>query len=237
MLFGPAMRITPAFLSGLQPGGLKSAYRKRALETHPDRARALGTYERVLQARFRKVREAYELLNLFLEAQCRKAQVRPAKARPGPQRPAPASQKTRSARARSDHFYKGALPRRRLRLGQFLYYSGTVSWRTLIEAVVWQRRQRPRIGQIAVDYGMLAPGDIVRILSVKNLHERFGECALRIGCITRFEQSALIGRQRMLQQRIGEYFIARQLLSARDLERLLSRQRQHNSRAGRSAAN
>jgi hypothetical protein len=237
MIFGPNIRITPEFLYCLQPGGLKSAYRKRALETHPDRARALGQYERELQTRFRKVQEAYELLSVFLESNSRRIRTQPAGARPRRQRPAAAGQRTRRARARPDHFYRGALPRRSLRLGQFLYYSGRVSWRALIEAIVWQRRQRPRIGQIAVDYGILAPGDIARILSVKDLHERFGECALRIGCITRFEQSALLGRQKMLQQRIGEYFIGRRLLSARELERLICQQRHHNSRAVRSAIN
>ncbi|MCM2332733.1 MAG: J domain-containing protein, partial [Anaeromyxobacteraceae bacterium] len=43
-------------------GELKTAYRRRVLETHPDRAAVLGRAEADLLAEFRAVSEAYELL-------------------------------------------------------------------------------------------------------------------------------------------------------------------------------
>ena len=42
----------------------------------------------------------------------------------------------------SGYHYRGALPHRRLLLGEFLFYSGLINWDSLIKAIVWQRRQR-----------------------------------------------------------------------------------------------
>ena len=46
---------------------------------------------------------------------------------------------------------QGPLPRRRLRLAEFLYYTGRVSWQSLIGAIVWQRSTRPHFGELAGD--------------------------------------------------------------------------------------
>ena len=112
--------------------------------------------------------------------------------------------------------------------GQYLYYSGIISWRTLIDAITWQRMQRPRIGQIAMGWGLLTSHDVKTILSERTLNERFGECALRIGYITSFQHIALIGRQRKLQRPIGEYFVMSGHLSGGQLLHLLNRHRMHN---------
>jgi len=243
VLFGPGVQVSPEFLRYLHPVGLKSAFRRRALETHPDRARALGIVEKELQHRFQTVRRAYDILETFLKTQKRvyaapghtqpfRRTAQPGK-RPQPHGWAPPRPSGTRRRTRTDHFYQGGLPRRMLLFGQYLYYAGVISWRTLIDAITWQRLQRPRIGQIAMGWGLLTSRDIVRILTERTLNERFGECALRTGHITQFQHIALIGRQRKLQRPIGEYFVAHGHLSGGQVLHFVSRQRAHNRNAMR----
>lgn len=52
VLFGPQVDISFEFFRYLQPSGLKDAFRKKALETHPDRAKALGKDESKLNELF-----------------------------------------------------------------------------------------------------------------------------------------------------------------------------------------
>jgi hypothetical protein len=66
-IFGPDVNVSIEFLEYLQPIGIKTAYRKRALETHPDRAKALGSFARDLNTEFIDVQQAYEKLLLFVE--------------------------------------------------------------------------------------------------------------------------------------------------------------------------
>ena len=234
ILFGTDVSVSDAFLSYLQPVGIKAAYRKRALETHPDRLKAIGRHRGDPGALFRQVRDAYETLLAFQQAG-RAPQPRTRCSRTPRPEDCPRRRRTGSARTASrrcaDHYYSGTLPRRPLLLGQFLYYSGRISWRTLIEAIAWQRVQRPKIGHIAVGWGMLSAAEVLRVLSERTLHERFGECARRIGAITAFEHLALIGRQRRLQRPLGDYFVERGLLSRRLIADMVSRQRRHNRQA------
>jgi len=113
-------------------------------------------------------------------------------------------------------------------LGQYLYYAGRISWRMLIEAISWQRTLRPCIGQIAMQSGFLTQRDVVKILTERRIEERFGECAVRIGCITTIEQTTLVSRQSRQQRRIGEYFVSQKLLSEDELAGLVDRHRMHN---------
>jgi hypothetical protein len=231
ILFGTDVSVSDAFLLYLQPVGIKAAYRKRAFETHPDRLKAIGRYHGDPGAQFRQIREAYEILLAFHSSKHR-VQPRTRPCRETRKGPPPRSHRTRAdrpkARRTADHYYTGTLPRRTLLLGQFLYYAGHISWRTLIEAIAWQRQQRPKIGTIAVRWGFLTSSDVLRVLAERTLHERFGECARRIGYITAFEHLALVGKQRMLQRLFGDYFIEHGILSRRIVADMVSRQKRHN---------
>ena len=66
-IFGSEVKVSNDFLEYLQPIGIKTAYRKRAFETHPDRAKVLGSFARDLNTEFIDVRQAYEKLLLFVE--------------------------------------------------------------------------------------------------------------------------------------------------------------------------
>src|SRR5512146_1448319 len=58
-LFGPAFAVD----AGGWRDALKATYRRRAMETHPDRARALGRREAELLREFRAVADAYRVLS------------------------------------------------------------------------------------------------------------------------------------------------------------------------------
>ncbi|MFH1019868.1 MAG: DnaJ domain-containing protein, partial [Pseudomonadota bacterium] len=69
VIFGPELAISREFLDYLQLSGIKSAYRKRAMETHPDRAALQNDQvQRQHHELFHSVQEAYENLITFLDA-------------------------------------------------------------------------------------------------------------------------------------------------------------------------
>ncbi|BDG08511.1 J domain-containing protein [Anaeromyxobacter paludicola] len=129
---------------------------------------------------------------------------------------------------------EAGLPRRRLKLAEFLYYSGKVPWSAMVEAVAWQRRQRPAVGAIATGFGFLTPAEVAELLA-RRLAEAasqvpFGEYALREGYLTPFQLLATLGRQLRLQRPIGQFFVERGLLDDDDLELLRHRMFSHNLR-------
>jgi len=226
LLFPAAFSIDAGFLCTIAEKDLKSAFRKKALKTHPDRSIVLGCNRDELSRQFQEVSSAYKTLQLFVTQQSRnKPHVREDKA----SRPSSSGSRCRQT-AMKDHFYQGVLPWRVLRLGEYLYYSGVISWRTLIGAIVWQKRQRPLFGEIARQWRLLSDEDIRFILRTKTRQEMFGECARRHGFLSRFQQLAVTGRQRELQPLFGRHFIENNLMSAFQIETLARRQAQHNRR-------
>lgn len=131
------------------------------------------------------------------------------------------------------------LPDRTLQIGQFLYYSGAVSWRQLIDALVWQRRQRPLIGQLALAWGMLTREQIAEVLQRRrdrgDFNTPFAEFAMQCGFLTATQHRALCGRAQLLQQRLGRYFTEQGILSEAQLNEHLRAMRLHNWRVRRRA--
>lgn len=227
ILFGPDVPVSPTFLARLTPSTLKTVYRRKALQTHPDRAMVILRPPEELNDHFKRVTAAYQTISTAM------ARRQTAKF--------PMSQKTRARthRAAAKHrrtsrganrFYSGPLPRRPLLIGQFLYYSGMISWKDLIDAIVWQKKQRPLIGQIARDWNMLSWADIAKVLSTRRPGERFGDCSHRQGLINTFQQMALVGRQRRLQQPIGRHFVSKGVFTDDGLKRMVDRMNRHNQR-------
>jgi hypothetical protein len=231
---------------------LKATYRRRALETHPDRARALGRAEAELLREFRAVADAYRILSSLrggpvprgaASPRAAHAPRPPARAGRGPAAPAPAPPPPSATPTPA--YAAGAprvrvsvppedLPRRRLRLGEYLYYSGRVSWSELVEAVAWQRAQRPPLGRIAIDFGFLGPDDVGVLLEARREAGAnavpFGEWAVRRGYLTPFQLLAALGQQLRRQRPIGEFFVARGLVGAGELDALRLRVLRHNAR-------
>ncbi|MHB1015648.1 MAG: DnaJ domain-containing protein [Desulfurivibrionaceae bacterium] len=260
IIFGPELTISREFLDYLQLSGIKSAYRKRAMETHPDRA-ALEN-DRVQRQRhdlFHSVQEAYENLTAFLDAKekgyCLPPPARQAPAKAQPPRPAPPKpQRPQQAKPKPDKthaqtkggfrntssqpsvfwdtesLYQGSLPNRRLLLGHFLYYSGLINWRTIIQALIWQRTERPRLGEIGQRFGLLNAEDVVHILRNRPILQPFGQTAMDLGLLSQPQLQMLVAHQKRLQKKFGEFFLEKQILEPSELRTLLQQYQEHNAR-------
>jgi hypothetical protein len=235
-LFGKDVDISREFLSYVQPSGVKSAYRRKAKETHPDLFAAdplpIQQKKTVL---FREILSAYDVLNLFFKQRDEGA-WNPA---PGVSRPhrqsredrqtAPPSEPARARRSGSS-YYRGGVPLRNLQIGQYLYYRGKISFEALINALIWQRKQRPSLGDIALRWGLLDSCGIERISRTCDRPRRFGEKAVELGLLSIFQVNTILLYQRSQQDRLGKYFILNETLSSVELERLASELKEHNAR-------
>lgn len=232
VLFGSELDLNRDFLYYIQPSGVKSAYRCRARQTHPDMHRA-DPLRTDLNERFIEANNAYEQLLDFVMNRDRR--VLPKENEPGFRHHA------WQARARTQHtckrpnaadtsvgFYKGSLPRRRLLFGQYLFYSGAVSWEALIKAVIWQRRQRPRIGDIALKNGLLNERQIKSLLNARRLGEQTGEAALRLKFLSRAQLHYMLSIQQRMQLPFGEYFVREKHLTRVKLFKMLAEFEVHN---------
>ncbi len=129
--------------AGVEPRELRSAFRRRALELHPDRAAAVGRDAARLSEEFRALCAAYELLDgLAADA------------------PPAARGAVRASPRRAPGPRAAGLPPRPLRFAEFLYYSGRISWADLAEAIAWQRHAGRRIGQWFVERGLIHAGEV-----------------------------------------------------------------------------
>jgi hypothetical protein len=204
---------------------VREAFRRRALETHPDRAQALGRSEASLAEDFRHILEAYQVLSRE-------------DASPAP-RPVARRSREHASRPPRDHIHHASMPHRTLLFAEFLYYSGRASWRNLVEAVAWQRRQRPAIGRIAVEWGHLSDDEVREILDRRRREgsggEPFGEFARRRGFLSAAQLLALLGRQRRLQRRIGQFFVETGIVAEGEIPSLDQDLSRHNARWRRSA--
>ncbi len=218
---------------------LKAVYRRRALETHPDRARAVGRTEAELAREFDRVSRAYRVLSAWN----RPPPVRATRPYRPPTvahaRAAPPPRPSRPATAPAPEAPAAELPRRKLRLAEYLYYSGRISWSVLTDAIAWQRKQRPAIGRLAVSAGYLTADQIARLLDRRRAAGEqgvpLGEYAVRHGLLTPFQRLALLGRQIRLQRRIGEYFVERGLVAREEIDELRRKIAWHNARQGAGA--
>jgi hypothetical protein len=267
VIFGPELTISREFLDYLQLSGIKSAYRKRAMETHPDRAALENALEqRQRHDLFHSVQEAYETLTTFLDAKekgfclppltrqappqtapCRPAPARPRKpqqARPGQDTGGPRRQSRGETRTKpggtntsgqpsffwnTESLYQGPLPHRRLLLGHFLYYSGLINWRTIIQALIWQRTERPRLGEIGLRFGLLSEAEVMQILRNRPLLQPFGQAALEMGLLSQSQLRMLVAHQKRLQKKFGEFFLEKQILQPDELRVLLEQFQEHNA--------
>ena len=259
ILFGSELTISGEFLDYLQLGGLKTAYRKRAMETHPDRHAGKLTRQGRGDS-FYRVQEAYEDLLNFLKTRekegrrafsCRpeaavfdhgqRSPAREGGGRSPGSRQRPFSRQTikpiilpheagrGAVFANTDSLYRGPLPQRSLLFGHFLYYSGLSNWRTIARILIWQRIERPRLGELGRSFGYFSQEDIARILQSKVPRQPFGQTARRLGMVTEFQLQAMVSRQRRLQKRFGTILLEKDLVNHHVLRELLFQFEHHNA--------
>ncbi len=221
LLLGPQARAEgDRFLNTVSAEEVKRAFRRLALVTHPDTAAAGPGAD---AARFVEALWAYELLTEFLRRRSSEAAVGPAPAAAWPASPRPAA-------GSQPVYHRGPVPQRRLRFAEFLYYSGFVSWRSMVDSMVWQRGGRPKFGEIARQFRVLTPEDLLAVLRSKHLYEPTGQAASRLHLLSAEEVTAVLRRQRAIQKPIGKYFLETQQMSRDQLVRSLVALYRHNGR-------
>jgi hypothetical protein len=105
-------------------------------------------------------------------------------------------------------------------LGRFLHNRGLITLSQLIAAVVWQRRSRPSVGELAVERRFLSLTDVLEVLRRRGPGEYFCDAAVRTGFLSQPQADELLDEQRKLQRRIGDYFVEHGILSRAVVDRL-----------------
>jgi hypothetical protein len=231
ILFGTDLHLSRGFLFYLQPEGLKAAYRRKAKETHPDLfACEPPNVQKEQAAHFRDIVHAYDLVSRYFKQR----EKDPLAAPTGHVFSGPCEWKKQSCDPNNQKYTKEAmnksLPLRSLQIGQYLYYRGFITYRALINAIVWQRQQRPVIGYIALRWRWLDNAAIERIIRARDLRGRFGEKALHLDLLTPFQIKVLLYYQISRQERMGSYFVRHGIMTSEKLERLVRQQNEHNVR-------
>lgn len=223
-LFGDEPDVSREFLSYLQPNGVKTAYRLKAKEAHPDRFVDSPLQIRKQQtAFFQEVNRAYEVLRSFFQERERgtwEPTDQPRSTTSGSPRKSASTERKASCR----------IPERTLEFGHYLYHRGLISYSEMIDALVWQRRQRPVLGELAVKLGWLKKDDARQVIRQPGSYSRFGERAIRMGLLTPGQVKALILYQRTLQKKFGQYFVEKEILTAAEVEHLAWKLAEHNAR-------
>jgi hypothetical protein len=231
VLFGAGAAVAPPSSSPVTPLSIRSAYRKRAFETHPDRAVHTGEPVKVLEEQFRELTEAYEILMRYVRRGGRLEWTLAGPWAPHAARPGRAGFRAGAfsgVDVSAASLYTGEIPQRRLLLGQYLYFSRMISRSSLGSALVWQKMGRPLIGQIAIRWKWLLREDIHGILLNRSPREKFCDAAERLGLLAPYQTLTLLGRQRVLQPRLGQYFVEKGVLDTRGLAMVLRELRRHN---------
>ena len=164
----------------------------------------------------------------YSSAQKQKQNQHSARRRAASSASASASGKKKARAFGDDMYYSGRTPARNLRFAEYLYYSGSISWTDLVHALVWQYRNRPKLGELATTSGLLCFDDVIEIIKLKKNGELFGEAALRLGYLDAVKLDALVRKQKMLGLPIGRYFTAEGKMSQEDLYKKLMEMRRHN---------
>lgn len=218
LLFRPDLEFTMDYINSLNMDSIKSAYRNKIFDSHPDRAKFLGLDAVVLGEKFKTIDEAYKRLSIYIEEYEDKTEKR--------------KQKESIIKSKQENSQVNIkkYPDNELLFGQFLFYSGLVSLNTLLDAIHWQRKQRPSFGEIALEMNLLHAEDIGKILRNKNNGERFGDCAVRFGIINSFQFRSILEKQQKCHLQIGQYFIKKKILTPDNINATYKLQNDHNSR-------
>ena len=236
-LFGKEVNLSHEFLDYLQPSGAKIAFRNQAKAHHPDAHAGSAPHIRQMQTeRFREIRQAYDLLIEYLEKRPRR-RASSLRNRPVRKSPPRTGKTTRHDTRRRPSAKPAAIPSIPLEFGMYSFYQGKITYQQLIEALVWQRRQRPTLGAIAQKWGWLAEAEVSRVLCHRGQAVRFGKKAIELGYLKPFQVEALLNHQRSLQKRIGEYFVEKGLLSEEETDRISRNLARHNRQISQRTKN
>ena len=227
ILFGSHLNVSPAFLNYIQIAGVKSAYREKVKETHPDfKLHQRNSAVRGQVLNFLQVQESYETLTRFLE---NRQKIHPVNQVPSCPTASGASKSPSPVYPPPTDLSKSLVfPQRRLLLGDFLCYSGIVQRTDIVHAILWQKASRPRLGELACLLGWLQESDIQKIFRLKESKQRFGEAAVGLGILDLKTMERLLFYQKCRQKKIGQYFIHKNILTLDELRQQVRQLWQHN---------
>ncbi len=227
-LFGKEVNLSHEFLHYLQPSGAKTAFRNQAKAHHPDAHASSAPHIRQQQTdRFREIRQAYDLLIEYLEKRPR-IHVTSLRNNPGQTTSHWANRAPRQSTQQRQPLKPVLIPSIPLEFGMYSYYQGKVTYQQLIEALVWQRRQRPTLGAIAQKWGWLSEAKVAQVLGYRGKAVRFGKKAIEMGHLKPHQVEVLLNYQRTLQKRIGQYFVEKGLLSEAEVNHIFQHLTKHN---------
>jgi curved DNA-binding protein CbpA len=227
-LFGKEINLSHEFLDYLQPSGAKTAFRNQAKAHHPDAHASSSSHVRQQQTeRFREIRQAYDLLMEYLEKRphLRASSFRRKPAQTTSYRSRSTPRQSTQQRPQPKPVSVPSIP---LEFGMYSFYQGKVTYQQLIEALVWQRRQRPTLGSIAQKWGWLSENKVAQILGYRGQTVRFGKKAIELGYLKPHQVEALLHYQRTLQKRIGQYFVEKGLLTEEETNQIFQHLTKHN---------
>ncbi|SHO43438.1 J domain-containing protein [Desulfopila aestuarii] len=212
VLFGHEIELSREFLCYLRDEGVTSAFRKKAMEVHPDRALISGFSKQQCQDEFVSLQTACQVLRQHIASRNNtpRREISPAK------------------QEGCQYFQPRGLPEERLLFGRFLYRMGVIEWRQLLMALTWQKSGRPRIGELGISLGYLDRNAVVAILKKSIKTGYFGTTAQNMGFLTAVEVRELLLRQKRQEKKIGQFFVEKGLLSRRELSILLGQCKAHN---------
>lgn len=212
LIYGPLFHFSDETLEYLKPSGIKSAYREKAKILHPDSSSLKNKSKQELSVLFNELNNAYKFLLEYLKVRtkfknniCDKLNLIE-------------DINNISYKNKKDFFYSGQMPKRKLRLGEYLYYSKKISWKTLINAIVTQYKTRPKIGDLCLKLNFLDITEINKITKNINIHEKFGETAKRLGLLNDHQILATLGFQKQYNRYFGTYFIENNIFTSNELE-------------------
>lgn len=239
------------YVNTLQVEEVKKAFRKKVKLYHPDRAAVLGEDMEGLEFKFKLLHESYDLLLSLLK---KRENLQQFKSPPGfranrtgkapgfgdytrkqkmweeAKKPGAAPKAEKRGNNKKSFFYSGALPERTLRFAEYLFYTGKIDWMTLIDALVWQYKSRPRVGDVACSMGLLDSSTVRHILRHTRINERFGEAAARFGVLNEYQLQIILAEQKRYNLPIGTYFVKHNIFDSSVLFQKIVENKVHNQK-------
>jgi hypothetical protein len=244
-LFGHDFVVSRELLNQITPADLNLAFSKQLKARMPLDAKLSSLPKRFITGAFSQVTDAYRSLLMMFESNMtdeerteaavlletltskeKLALYAHASVRPVP----PAARQLTSGKAGKAQFYRGSLPHTKLRFATFLYYKGVIDQNALADALQWQKRCRPLIGQIAVAWDFIDLREFAEILYRSKDGQPFGQVAKRRGRLNDQQIAALLTEQERYRKPIGQFFIQKKLLTKAEIEMYLLELEAHNLR-------
>ena len=102
-----------------------------------------------------------------------------------------------------------------MHFGLYLKKKGVISAEQFVVALEAQLATLPRIGQLALEEGVISPRDIFNVLQAqrKSPEVRFGELAIEMGLMTRNELMRLLMLQADRKRPFADIFVTERILS------------------------